>query len=110
MIVGLSAALGAGLLWGLVFLTPFLTVLQNTEPMIDGRAFLPGLQLYDGFSMLSSIFVNLIPLWLGLRYLNTREGHKALLEAIVISGVLYTFPALLENADVLSVGLSLVDW
>jgi hypothetical protein len=81
---------------GLVFLTPFLTVLQNTEPMIDGRAFLPGLQLYDAFSMLSSIFVNLIPLWLGLRYLNTREGHKALLEAIVISGVLYTFPALLE--------------
>jgi hypothetical protein len=83
-------------LLALVFLTPFITVLQNTEPMIDGRAFIPGLQLYDGFSMISQIFVNLIPLWLGLRYLNTREGHRALLEAIAISGVLYTFPALLE--------------
>ena len=84
------------MLLALVLLTPFLTVLQNTEPMIDGRLFLPGLRLYDGFSMISQIIVNLIPLWLGLRYLNTREGHKALLEAFAISGVLYTFPALLE--------------
>lgn len=84
------------LLLALVLLTPFLTVLQNTDPMVDGRLFLPGLRLYDGFSMISQIVVNLIPLWLGVRYLNTREGHRALLEAIVISGVVYTFPALLE--------------
>jgi hypothetical protein len=95
----LSARTGRQVVFGLlalVFITPFLTVLQNTEPMIVGRAFIPGLRLYDGFSMLSQTFVNLIPVWLGLRYLNTREGHKALLEAFVISGVIYTFPALLE--------------
>lgn len=80
----------------LVFLTPFMTVLQNTEPLINGRAYLPGLRLYDGFSMISLIIVGLIPLWLGIRYLNTREGHMALLEAIAISGVIYTFPALVE--------------
>ena len=83
-------------LLAMVLLTPFLTVMQNTEPMVDGRLFLPGLRLYDGFSMLSSIIVSLIPLWLGLRYLNTREAHKALLEAFVITGVIYTFLALVE--------------
>ncbi len=95
----LSARTGRQVIFGLlvlVFIMPFLTVLRNTEPMIDGRAFIPGLRLYDGFSMISQSFVNLIPLWLGLRYLNTRDGHKALLEAFVISGVIYTFPALLE--------------
>jgi hypothetical protein len=31
-----------------------------------------------------------------VRYLNTREGHRVLLEVIAISGIAYTFPALLE--------------
>ncbi len=84
------------ILLALVLLTPFLTVLQNAEPVVDGRTFLPGLGMYDAFSMISSILATLIPLWLGLRYLNTRDGHRALLEAFVISAVLYTFPALLE--------------
>lgn len=83
-------------LLSMVLLTPFLTVLQNTEPMIEGRVYIPGLRLYDAFSMISTIVATLIPLWLGLRYLNTQDGHRALLEAFVISAVLYTFPALLE--------------
>lgn len=83
-------------LLSMVLLTPFLTVLQNTEPMINGRLFLPGLRLYDAFGMISTIVASLIPLWLGLRYLNTHEGHRALLEAFVISAVVYTFPALIE--------------
>ncbi|MDP3194730.1 hypothetical protein [Tabrizicola sp.] len=83
-------------LLAMTLLTPFLTVLQNTEPLIQGRSYLPGLSLYDAFSMISTILATLIPLWLGLRYLNTRDGHRALLEAFVISAVLYTFPALIE--------------
>lgn len=83
-------------LLSMVLLTPFLTVLQNTEPMINGRSYLPGLRLYDAVSMISTIVASMIPLWLGLRYLNTQAGHRALLEAFVISAVLYSFPALLE--------------
>ena len=83
-------------LLGLVLLTPFLTVLQNMAPIIDGRTYLPGLRLYDAISMISQIVINLIPLWLGIRYLNTHDGHKALLEAFAITGLIYTFPALLE--------------
>lgn len=84
------------LLLGMVLVTPFLTVLVNTEPRIDGRLYLPGLRLYDAFSMISNIVVDLIPIWLGIRYLNTRDGHRALLEGFVISGLAYTFPALIE--------------
>lgn len=83
-------------LLAMVLLTPFLTVLQNTEPLINGRSYLPGLRLYDAFSMISTIVATMIPLWLGVRYLNTRDGHRALLEAFVVSAVVYSFPALLE--------------
>lgn len=84
------------ILLALVIVTPVLTVLQNTQPIIDGRVFLPGLRLYDAWGLISQILVALIPLWLGVRYLNSRAGHRALLEGIAIGGLLYTIPALIE--------------
>jgi hypothetical protein len=95
----LSARTGRQAIFGLlalVLVTPILTVLQNTQPVIDGRVFLPGLRLYDGYGLISLILFQMIPFWLGVRYLNTREGHRVLLEVIAIAGVAYTFPALLE--------------
>lgn len=83
-------------LLALVIVTPILTVLQNTQPIIDGRVFLPGLRLYDAYGLISQILFQMIPFWLGLRYLNTATGHKALLEAIAIGGLAYTIPALFE--------------
>jgi hypothetical protein len=83
-------------LLALVVVTPVLTVLQNTQPIIDGRIFLPGLRLYDAWGLISVILVALIPLWLGVRYLNTQAGHRALLEAIAFGGLAYTIPALIE--------------
>lgn len=80
----------------LVVVTPILTVLHNTQPIIDGRVFLPGLRLYDAYGLISQILVALIPLWLGVRYLNSQAGHRALLEAIAIGGLVYTIPALIE--------------
>ncbi len=94
-----SARTGRQILFGLlalVVVTPVLTVLYNTEPIIDGRIFLPGLRLYDAWGLISQILVALIPLWLGVRYLNTQAGHRALLEAIAIGGLVYTIPALIE--------------
>ncbi len=80
----------------LVVVTPVLTVLQNTQPIIDGRVFLPGLRLYDAWGLISVILVALIPFWLGLRYLNSQAGHRALLEAFAFGGLAYTIPALIE--------------
>lgn len=83
-------------LLALVVLTPLLTVVQNTQPIVDGQVRLPGLRFYDAYNMMSNIAFQMVPFWLGLRYLNTRHGQRVLLEAFVIGGVLYTFPALLE--------------
>lgn len=95
----LAAKTGRQVIFGLlalVVITPVLTVLQNTQPIVDGKVFLPGLRLYDAYGLISQVLFQMIPLWLGIRYLNTREGHKVLLEVLVISGVIYTFPALFE--------------
>ncbi len=81
---------------GLLIVAPFLTVTQNPEPIIIGPVFLPGLRLYDAFSMISSILMPILPFWIGLRYLNTREGHLALLQAFVLGALVYTLPALFE--------------
>jgi hypothetical protein len=83
-------------LFALVVVTPVLTVLYNTEPIIDGRIFLQGLRLYDAWGLISVILVAMIPLWLGIRYLNTQTGHRALLEVVAISGLVYSLPALVE--------------
>lgn len=83
-------------LFVIVVLSPVLTVLQNTEPVIEGRTFLPGLRLYDALSLISQLLVSLIPLWLGLRYLNSREGLRTILEVLAIGGLAYTVPALFE--------------
>jgi hypothetical protein len=79
-----------------IMVTPILTVLQNTQPIVYGPTFLPGLRLYDAFGLISQTIIALIPFWLGLRYLNTREGHLALLQALTLTGLIYTIPALLE--------------
>ena len=63
-------------LLGLLVATPLLTTLQNPEAIPIGPTFLPGLRIYDAFSMISSIVVAVIPFYIGLRYLNTQDGHR----------------------------------
>jgi len=84
------------LLFLVVITSPVLTVLQNTEPVINGRVFIPGLRLYDAMSLISELLVSLIPLWLGLRYLNSRDGLRTVLQVLAIGGLAYTIPVLFE--------------
>ena len=84
------------ILLGVIVVTPILTVLQNTQPLLYGPTFLPGLRLYDAYGLISQALISLIPFWLGLRYLNTREAHVALLQALTFTGLMYSFPALIE--------------
>lgn len=75
---------------------PVITVLLNPEPVAAGPFFISGLRLYDAFSMISAILVSIVPFWIGLRYLNDREGHRILLQAFVVGALAYSVPALLE--------------
>lgn len=83
-------------LLGLLVATPLLTVMQNAEAIPIGPTFLPGLRLYDAVSMISSIVVAVIPFFIGLRYLNTQDGHRLLLQAFVFGALAYSVPALFE--------------
>lgn len=75
---------------------PFMSVLQNPEPIIAGPRFIPGLRLYDGFSMLSGTAVAVLPFILGWRYLHTIEAQKYFLQCLVVAALFYSLPALFE--------------
>lgn len=74
----------------------FGTILTNRDTLFYGPAVLPGLRLYDAFSMVLDMLIILAPLLLGRRVLASREGQKALLTVLVISALLYTIPSLYE--------------
>lgn len=80
----------------LLIVTPLVTVLQNPEPIISGPRFIPGLRLYDAVSMITAVIITIMPFWIGLRYLNTRQAHKTLLKAFVYGALVYSIPALFE--------------
>lgn len=96
------APLGPGGRWlfrvllGLLLVTPFVTVLTNSDPVIAGPLYIPGLRFYDAFSMLNGILVMLIPFLLARRFLATEEDHAELLKVLALAGLAYSLPALFE--------------
>jgi hypothetical protein len=82
--------------FALLFSTPFLTMLLNPDPLFYGPTFLPGLSPYDALSMVAAIGVALVPFWIGLKYLNTLNGQRLLLQAFVFGAIVYSIPALFE--------------
>lgn len=96
------APLGSGGRWlfrvllGLLLVTPFVTVLTNSDPVIAGPLYIPGLRFYDAFSMLNGTLVMLIPFLLARRFLATEEDHAELLKVLALAGLAYSLPALFE--------------
>ncbi len=80
----------------LLLTMPILTALNNPEPLVFGPTFIPGLKLYDALSMIMMILMVIIPFWIGLRYLNTLQGQRTLLQAFVFAALAYSLPALFE--------------
>ena len=80
----------------LLVVTPVLTVLQNSAPYSVGPRWLPGLQLYDVFSMILSALVGILPYLLARRYLSSPDDHLLLLRGLCVAGLFYSLPALFE--------------
>lgn len=76
--------------------TPFLTALQNTDPVRAGPRVIAGLQPYDAFSLLLGALVTVLPLLLARRYLATPAHHLVLLRILCVAGLIYSLPALFE--------------
>lgn len=68
----------------------------DTEPVSFAIGELPGLRWIDVFSVLSGQIITLIPFILGWAFLSSRNGARELLLALVVGGLIYSVPALLE--------------
>ena len=84
-------------LTALLFLSPFLTILTNSDPVAVGpQRVLPGLGLYDAASVISGLLVTVLPFILAQRYLCTPRDHAVLLGVIATAALLYSLPTLWE--------------
>ncbi|MFN8830300.1 MAG: hypothetical protein ACK50Q_15355 [Labrys sp. (in: a-proteobacteria)] len=86
----------AALLLGLMLVSPIITVLQNGEPLFGGLRSLPGLQLYDAFSMIGELAIMIIPFLLARRFFDTEESHVLLLKILALASLGYTLFAIYE--------------
>lgn len=80
----------------LVFTTPVFTILSNSDPIIAGPRFIPGLRLYDAFSVSGAIIFTMLPFVLGMRFLDAPESHATILKILCYAMLAYSLFALWE--------------
>ena len=80
----------------LLLVAPFVTVLQNADPVIAGPRFIPGLRLYDAVSLVAGLGIAFIPFLLARRFLATAEAHRRLLVVLVVAALAYSLLILFE--------------
>lgn len=80
----------------LFLFSPFLTVLSNGEPLFYGPQMIPGLRPYDAISAVANQAILLVPFFLARQFLASAQGLRELLLALVIAGLIYSLPVMLE--------------
>ena len=75
---------------------PFVTALGNADAVRAGPRVIAGLKAYDAFSMLLGVLVTVLPLLLARRWLATPAHHVVLLRILLVAGLIYSLPALVE--------------
>lgn len=80
----------------LLLIGAFGTALTNLSPVVNGPTWLPGMRLYDGFSLALRAIVLLLPFVIARKLLATAEGQRTLAIALVVSAAAYALLALWE--------------
>ncbi len=81
-----------------VYLTsPLFTALTNPDPVIAGARVIPGMHIYDGFSMIASEVLRIIPLFIGYWLITTVSDQRQMLMLIVAAGLFYSLFLLVET-------------
>ena len=76
---------------------PFGTILTNPEPIaVTGHAMLPGLRLYDAISIIAFQMFVILTFALARSLLATAAALREILVALVIAGLAYSLPMLVE--------------
>ncbi|MFN3937270.1 MAG: hypothetical protein ACK4KW_06800 [Gemmobacter sp.] len=96
--IGLLPATWPGrILLGLFLAAPLGTALTNAEPVVMApQVVLPGLTLYDAFSVISRQIYIVLTWSLARHYLGSSDSLREILRALVIGGLAYSLPMLLE--------------
>ncbi|VDC27704.1 hypothetical protein XINFAN_01930 [Pseudogemmobacter humi] len=82
---------------GLFVISPFVTVLGNTDPIVLRPGLeVPGLRAYDSLATVAMQGLYVLPLFLARRDLASPEALRDLLIALLTGGLLYTLPLLIE--------------
>lgn len=88
--------LGRGLI-GLFVLSPFATVLTNAEPIRIEAGDIQGMTLYDSVAAVANQAIVILPFFLARHYLATAQAMRDILMALVIAGLGYSVPMLIET-------------
>lgn len=77
-------------------ISPIATSLTNPDPIRIIAQDVPALRLYDSVSAISYQFIALIPFFLARHLLRAEAGMHAIIAALVLAGLIYSVPMLLE--------------
>ena len=76
--------------------SPFMTALLNTDALIYGPLFIEGMKPYDALSAVIRQLIFILPFLLALQFFQSQKAMEEMLMVLVIAGVWYSFPMLLE--------------
>lgn len=80
----------------LYVLSPFATVLWNDDPLIFPLGTIQATRIYDSLAVVGNQFITLLPFFLARKYLAGPDGMRAIVVALVVAGLIYSLPMLLE--------------
>lgn len=92
----LPASPVARVLFVVMLVVPFITAATNPDPLIFVQNYVPGLGIKDAINFVIFAFVTIIPFMIGRAFLGTAEAHREMLKVLVVAGLAYSIPMLIE--------------
>lgn len=90
-----QSRIGRGLIV-IYILSPFATVLTNTDPIHFLHKSLPAMRIYDSLAVVAGQFIALLPFFLARKYLSSPEALRKMALVLVSAGLIYSLPMLFE--------------
>lgn len=92
----LPSSLSVRLLLAMAFTAPFLTALQNSDPLLFPQGWVPAMSFYDALSSTIQLLLMIVPFFVGRAYLSSPTGHREIAVVFLASALFYSAPMLLE--------------
>ena len=80
----------------LFVVSPVMTVLTNPDPIYFTLTAIPGLRIHDFIAAVATQAIAILPFFLARRFLATEAAQREILVALVVAGLAYSVPMLIE--------------